>query len=177
MRRREEVSLWLSVTHHSYLQCFSGIDRTDPTPGLHDMHFRGIQVLGNRIYHHDSSIRYENSYPSSRRRHRSWSSYRPSSLLGHHLSCGTVQHERDPNSETIQDYSTRCDILFPGYIQFTSRACDVSMVCKCKNIVTMFYHFSTARLDLIVQNQITPCQVSDTRMRFLRLFIAVFSVQ
>ena len=89
----------------------------------------------------------EPSRPSSRR-HPPWSSSRLSSLLSHRLSCGTIQHIQGPDSHPTQDYSTRCDVLFPGYIQFTIRVRDVSLIRKCKYIVTMLYHLCTARLYL-----------------------------
>ena len=51
--------VWQSATHDSCLQRFSATDPADPTSGLHDMHFRGIQDLGGWIYRHISRIRYE----------------------------------------------------------------------------------------------------------------------
>jgi len=114
------------------------------------MLFRAIQVPADRVDLPISRIQCEtflvpdlgDAHPDHR------SSPRLSSLLDHCLSCGTVQRRQDPNSETTQDYSARCDVLFPGYIHFASRTHDVSLIRKCKDIVIMFYHLSTAHLDL-----------------------------
>ena len=85
---------------------------------------------------------------SSYRRHPPWSSRRPSSLFTHRLSRGAVKRKQGPDSETVQDYSTRCDVLFPVYIHFTSRGRAVSVVRKCKHIFTILYPLSTVGLDL-----------------------------
>jgi len=94
-----------------------GANHTDPTSGLHDMRVRGTQGLGNRIYCHVSRIR-------------------PFGLLSHRLSRGTVQRKQGPDSETAQGNSTGCDVVFPGYIHFASRARDVSVIRKSWNEAT-----------------------------------------
>jgi hypothetical protein len=87
------------------------------------------------------------SWPVSRR-HPLRSSHRHPSFLNHHLSRGAVQHKQGTDSETLQDYSARCDVLFPGYIHFTPSVRDVSGVRKCKDIVIILRHLSAAHLDL-----------------------------
>ena len=137
--------VWSSGTCNSYLlQYFSTTDPTSPTSGLRDVHFRGTVVLGYRTSHYISRIWYETPLVIH---HPFWSAHRPSGLLSHRLSRGTIQRKQGPDSRSAQDYSTRRDVLFHGYIHFTSRARNVSSVRKCKDIVTVLYLLSKAHLD------------------------------
>jgi hypothetical protein len=89
-----------------------------------------------------------NAFCPPSRIHPLRSSHRPSSLLTNRLSCGTVQREQGPDSETVQDYGARCNVLFPDNIHFASRDHAVYLIRKCKDIVVILCHLSTARLDL-----------------------------
>ena len=148
MRQKKEVSPWPSATHNPYLQRFSTTNRTDPASDLYDMHFRATWARGNRIYRLVYHIRYGTLSCPSPTGHPLWLSYRLSSLLGHHLCCGTVQRIQGPDTWSVQDYSTRCDVLFPGCIHFASHGHVFSLIRKCKDIFIILYFISAARLDL-----------------------------
>ena len=45
-----------------------------------------------------------------------WPFCRPSGLLTHHLSCGTIESVPVSNTQSARDHSTGCDDLFPDYI-------------------------------------------------------------
>jgi len=144
------------------LHCFSTADFTGPASDLYDVHLRGAIVYGNRIYHHCPRIRYGTSLALhwSSRRHLLRSSPRLSSVLGHRLSRGTVQRNQGPDTQSIEDCNTRCDVLFPGHIHLTSPGSDVSLVRKRKHIVAIYHPLSHT---FVGSNQTTPCPVSDTR--------------
>ena len=123
------------------LHRFSATYFTGPASGLYDVYLRGTAVYGNRIYHHCTRIRYGTSLALHRssRRHQFGPSQRPTSLLGHRLSRSTVQRNQGPDTQSIEDYHTRCDVLFPGHIHLTSRGRAVSLVRKRRHIVIIHY--------------------------------------
>ena len=86
------------------------------------------------------------SCPSSGR-YSPWPFHRPSSLLGHRLSCHTVQRKQDPDFPPAWDHSARCDALFPDYIHFAFVIRADSIACKGKNISIALHIHSTARWD------------------------------
>jgi len=140
--------------------CFSVTDPTGPTSGLYDMHPCGKVAYGNRIHYLGSRIWYGTSlalYRSSRR-HPLRSPHRPSCLLGHRLSRGTVQSNQGSDTRSIEDYGSRRDVLFPGHIHFTSRGPDVSLFRKRKRVVIIYHSLSHT---FIGTNKVTPCLVSD----------------
>ena len=73
---------------------------------------------------------------------------RLSSVFSHRLSRGTVQRNEDTDTQSVEDYSTRCDVLFPGHIHFTFRVRDVPLFRKRKHVVIIHHPFSTACSDL-----------------------------
>jgi len=126
------------------------------------MHPRGKVVYGNRIYRHGSRIWY-GTFPApyrSFKRHPLESPYRPSSLLNCRLSCGTVQSNQGPDTQSIEDYGSRLDALFSGHIHFTFRAPHVSPFRKRERVVIIYHTHSHT---FIGSNQVTPCLVSDPR--------------
>ena len=127
---------------------FNGTVPTDPTSSLYDVRPRGTLVRGNHIFHHISSIWYENSLVL----HRSsitqetptlGSPRRRSSLLNHRLSRGAVQRSQGPDTQSVEDYSAGCNVLFPVHIHFTFRAHDVSLFRKRKHIVIIYHLYIT----------------------------------
>jgi hypothetical protein len=109
---------------------------------------RGTVVCANRVFHHVSRIRYVTSLALHLGDIHSDHPRRPSSFLSHRLSRRAIQRKQGPDPETAQDCSTRCDVLFLGYVHFTLRSRDVSGLRKCKDIVIMLHHLCTAHLDL-----------------------------
>jgi len=72
---------------------------------------------------------------------------RLSSLFSHRLSRGTVQHNQDTNTQSVEDYSARYNVLFPGHIHFTFRVRDVPLFRERKHVVIIRHPFSTACSD------------------------------
>ena len=72
---------------------------------------------------------------------------RLSSLLSHRLSRGTVQRNEDTNTQSVEDYSARCNVLFPGHIHFAFCVRDIPLVRKRKHVVIIHHPFSTACSD------------------------------
>jgi len=72
---------------------------------------------------------------------------RLSSLLTHRLSRGTVQRDQDTDTQSVEDYSARCNVLFPGHIHFTFRVRDVPLFRKRKHVVIIYHPFSAACSD------------------------------
>ena len=72
---------------------------------------------------------------------------RLSNLLSHRLSRGTVQRNEDTNTRSVEDYSARCDMLFPGHIRFAFRVRDIPLFRKRKHAVMTYHLFSTACSD------------------------------
>ena len=105
-------------------QFLSVTDPNDPTSDLYGVQLHGTVFCGNRICCNFSSIWYGTSLTLHRssRRLPSGLFRRLSSLLGHRLSRGTVQRNEDTNTQSVEDYSARCDVLFPGHIHFTFRS-------------------------------------------------------
>ena len=73
---------------------------------------------------------------------------RLSNLLSHRLSRGTVQRNEDTNTRSVEDYSARCNVLFPGHIHFAFCVRDIPLVRKRKHVVIIHHPFSTACSDL-----------------------------
>ena len=98
----------------------------------------------------------------SSRRHPLRSPRRSSSLLGHRLPCGAVQGNQDPDTQSIEDYGSRRDVLFPGHIHFASHAPDVSHFRKREYTIIIL----SLRLahTFIGTNEATPWPVSETRI-------------
>jgi len=96
------------------------------------------------------------------RRHPLRSPRRSSSLLGYRLPRGAVQSNQGPDTQSIEDYGSRRDVLFPGHIHFASRAPDVSYFRKREYTVII----PSLRLahTFIGTNEATPCPVSETRI-------------
>ena len=78
-------------------------------------------------------------------RHQPRSSHRPHSILAHRLSRGAVQYFQDPDDPSIQNYSTRRDVLFPGYIHFARRISTVFIIHDGKGIVILFRPYGLLR--------------------------------
>ena len=72
---------------------------------------------------------------------------RLSNLLSHRLSRGTVQRNEDTNTRSVEDYSARCNVLFPGHIRFAFRVRDIPLFRKCKHIIIIHHPFSAACSD------------------------------
>jgi len=127
-------------------QFLSVTDPNDPTSDLYGVQLHGTVFRGNRIYRSFSSIWYGTSLVLHRssRRHSLGLFHRLSSLLGHRLCRGTVQRNQDTDTQSVEDYSAGCNMLFPGHIHFTFRVRDVPLVRKRKHIVIIYHPFSTA---------------------------------
>ena len=105
------------------------------------MQLRCTTAPGYSISHHVSRIRY-GTYLVLHLGDTHSGRLVDSSLLGYRLSCGAIQHIQDPDSQSAQDHSTRCDVLFSGYLHFTSRARDVDGIRKCKDTVINSLRFA-----------------------------------